>query len=549
MEKANKLLSIKNLNVTYKDSFDYTALKDFCLDVYEKDSIGIVGESGSGKTTVAMSLMRLIDSQATTHGEIEYQSDSIMKYNDVKLSEYRGIQVGFCPQNSLEALNPLMTIEEQITEGIKRHFDYDSVTIKGKVESLFEKVGLSNDFMKAYPHQLSGGMRQKVLIAIAISLNPKILLVDEPTSSLDIDSRIEIVNLLRLLKEENEIALIVISHDMEVIAQLCDRCALLYQGELVESGITKEIFSYPEHPYTRGLISASLEVNPYQDLWGIPGEIGLHDVPGCSFYSRCTQRTTKCKFEKPKLLSISSGRLVACNRGGIVKVLKAKELNKTYNIGKKKIKACVNANIELRAGEIVSIVGPSGSGKTTLVSMLCGILEKDKGEIEVFDEILNTLNMHRSFHGMQMVFQDPYSSINGDFTIEKAVSEPLIINKLCSKDESYIYVKKALVDVGLSDEDCFLKTRTGSLSGGQRQRVAIARAMVMKPKILIADEISSMLDPSTKANVLRLMKELQNKNGFSMIYVTHDLQLARKISNRIYEVDAGQVNEKTICFL
>lgn len=549
MVKSNNILSIQNLKVVYKDSFDYTALKNFTIDVYENDALGIVGESGSGKTTVAMSILRLIDEIALTDGDIIYNEKFVRKFSDKEITSYRGLQIGFCPQNSLEALNPLMKIGDQISEGMRVHLGYSDYKLIEELDKLCALVGLSTEYIEAYPHQLSGGLRQKALLAISLSCNPKILIVDEPTSSLDVDSKEEILNLLKNLRQTRKMTLIVISHDMEIIRRLCNRCAVLYQGELIEIGEIEKIIDYPEHPYTRGLLSSSIEVNPYQDLWGIPGEMGLHDLKGCSFYSRCTQSISICKDIKPRLENISKDRKVACNRGGIIKVLSARGLSKRYKIGKRYIDACINADIDLRAGEIISIVGKSGSGKTTLVSMICGVLEKDKGEVQIFDELLKCQKMHRCFHGLQMVFQDPYSSINHEFDVEKAVTEPLLINKLCTKEEAKISAKKALLDVGLSSEDCFLSSRITSLSGGQRQRIAIARAMVMKPKILIADEISSMLDPSSKANILRLMKKLQNQNGFSMIYVTHDLHLARKISNRTYEVNEGRVIEKNICFL
>lgn len=549
MEQAVNLLSIENLKVVYKDSFDYTALKNFTLDIYENDAIGIVGESGSGKTTVAMSILRLIDEIALTEGDISYNKRAVRNFSENEITRYRGLEVGFCPQNSLEALNPLMKIGEQISEGMRIHFGYSNDKLKKEKDYLFDLVGLPKEYMHAYPHQLSGGLRQKVLLTISLSCNPKILIVDEPTSSLDIESKEEILLLLESLRKDKKIALIVISHDMQVIRRLCNRCAVLYQGELVEVGEIEKVIGYPQHPYTRGLLSASIDVNPYQDLWGIPGEMGLHDTKGCSFYPRCTQRISMCKNKKPVLENISKDRQVACNRGGIIKVLSAKGLSKRYKIGNKYIYACIDASIELRAGEIISVVGKSGSGKTTLVSMISGVVEKDSGEVEIFDEILKCQKIHRCFHGLQLIFQDPYSSVNKEFDVERAVTEPLLINKLCSKENARLAAKKALIDVGLSDEDCFLTSRVTSLSGGQRQRVAIARAMVMKPKILVADEISSMLDPSAKANILRLMKQLQNQNGFSMIYVTHDLQLARKISNRIYEVSGARVYEKNICFL
>lgn len=322
------------------------------------------------------------------------------------------------------------------------------------------------------------------------------------------------------------------------------RLMVMYAGNIMEEGPTEEILKDSLHPYTRGLIYASPAINPYRDMWGIPGEIERTGENECPFYSRCSQGIKACKTEHPVLLEACAHRKVACIRGGIVTLLQGSNIYKNYQFKGKNIEACSDCSIQVKSGEVAALIGESGSGKTTLAEILAGALQANRGEV-FFEGRRVAGNSETSRKaGIQMVFQDPLSAINEQFSIEEAVREPLDIIKAGSKDQRLDAVRSALKSVQLPSAADFLSRRCYTLSGGQRQRVALARSLVMKPKLLIADEISAMLDPSTGANILRLLKGLQNPEGFAMLYITHDLALAQKIADKIYVMRQGVIIEQ-----
>ncbi|MTI66150.1 MAG: ATP-binding cassette domain-containing protein [Firmicutes bacterium] len=540
------LLKVKNLKVTYKEKIE--AIKGISFNVKKGETLGIIGESGSGKTSIANAILGLLSDDTLVRGEIMYDGVDLNKVEEKEMNKYRWNKVSMVFQNRLEVLNPVLKIKEQIIEAIYEKNKLDKEKLNKKVVSLLEMVGMDKIWLERYPHELSGGMRQKVLIAMALACEPEILIVDEPTSSLDASSKKEIISLLKELKEKNNLSLIVISHDINLIKTLTFNMIVLYSGYVLEEGITKEIIKEPKHTYTRGLINSSPIINPYKDLWGIKKEIDSDYDEGCPFYSRCNQSLDICLKKVPKLKDISLERRVACNRGGIVTLLKGKDITKTYKINKNNLYANSNCNIKVKSGEVVSLIGKSGSGKSTLGKILSGFLNKDSGEVLFMEERIKNFNAIRKLNGIQIVLQDPFSSMNEDFTIEDVIKEPLDILNIYTKDYRKKVIKNVLQDVELSKDEVFLNKRLRELSGGQRQRISLARSLVMKPKILIADEICSMLDPSTKANLLRLLKGLQNKNGFSMLYITHDLSVARKISDRVYVMKNGEIVENNNSF-
>ncbi|WP_350344632.1 ABC transporter ATP-binding protein [Proteinivorax tanatarense] len=513
------------------------------------DCLGIIGESGSGKTSLGLSILGLVDKKGVVKGEIYYNNVALQSLSEKQLQQYRWKEIAMVFQNTLDVLNPVMDLESQIEEVLKKHTCLKSSERKIEILRCFDLVGLDKKWIKAYPHQLSGGMRQRFLIAMAIICSPKLLIVDEPSTALDSISKEEILKLLERLQSQIGFSLIIISHDFQVIQRLSQKVMVTYRGQIIETGLVKEVLRQPQHPYTQGFINSSLEVNPYGELWGIPeGEVkggngSNKNSAGCLFYDRCYQRKELCENQRPTLNYSALERRVACNQGGVKTLLEGKKISKTYFTAKEKIRACQDVSIKVRAGEVVSLVGQSGSGKTTLANCLSGFLTPDEGEVFLQGNKLNTPPFINEKNGIQIVFQDPFSATNGKFSITKALAEPLYILGESDSEKIQEAIYKALKMVQLPREKDFLNRRCSSLSGGQRQRVAIARALIMEPKILIADEISSMLDPSTKANILRLLKGLQNQKGFSMLYITHDLNLARKISNLIYVMKDGRVIE------
>ncbi|NLW42440.1 MAG: ABC transporter ATP-binding protein [Tissierellia bacterium] len=538
-------LEIKNLSVLYTSNHEKTkAVDDSSIFLRKGDSVGIVGESGSGKTSLANSILGLLPKNTNTNGEIFFEGENILKYSESQYNEIRFKKIAMVFQNSKDVLNPLLSIGEQIQETLKRHTNLNPNEINSKVEQLLIKVGLDKNVKNLYPNELSGGMRQKVLIAMAISCEPEVLILDEPTSSLDMISKKEIINLIKELKLERNLSLIVISHELDTIKELSSTIYVMYKGRIMEKGPTTEVLLEPLHMYTKGLIYSSPSVNPYGDLWGIPMANSDELIAGCPFSSRCNQREDSCFEIKPTLITVKEDREVACNQGGIIKILEGQNLKKVYKTKNGPVIGCEDCNIVIKSGEIVGIIGASGSGKTTLAGMLSGIISKDQGKVIFCDTLQNKNNFTRIKEGIQLVFQDPYTSINGNFTVLKAIAEPLVLINKESDKNILVKVKEVLNMVQLESHEDFLEKPCYALSGGQLQRVALARSLVVNPKVLIADEITSMLDPSTQANILRLLKSLQNQKGFSVVYITHDLAVARKISDRIYVMNSGKVVEE-----
>lgn len=546
MQVGQVLLQVDNLTVNYAAGEDtVTALDDISFAVEEGGSLGIIGESGSGKTTTAMALMGLLEKSAVVNGSISYCEKDLQRLSEQVRNQYRWRNIAIVFQNSLDVLNPVLTVHEQIVECLKKHTELKTEAACKKIDKLLQTVGLDTCWQEYYPHQLSGGIRQRVLLAMALSCDPDVLIVDEPTNALDAVTKNEITRLLSELHREQNFTLIVISHEVKTVAKLSSRLVVLYKGRIVEEGLTKDILNNPMHNYTRGLLNSSPAMNPYRDLWGIPDEAGDFTNSGCPFYARCNQHIERCMTNKPELEYVSLERRVACNRQGIVTLIKGTGINKTYKFKGKKTNVCDNCGVEIRSGEVIALIGQSGSGKTTLASILAGILAADNGEVIFKDEKVSGNSATCKKNGIQMVFQDPYSSINEQFTVEQAIREPLdILRCYSSPEEKTKTVITALKNVQLPGEESFLRRRCHTLSGGQRQRVALARALVMEPALLIADEISSMLDPSTQANILRLLKGLQNLKGFAMLYITHDLPVAQKIADRVYVMQQGKIVEK-----
>ncbi|NFM18375.1 ABC transporter ATP-binding protein [Clostridium sporogenes] len=536
------LLTVRDLSVYYENEKLYKAVDNVSFTLKTGENIGVIGESGSGKTSIAMAIMGLLKANSKVQGEIIYKDKNILKLKDEEKYGYRWDKIALVFQNSLEVLNPVLNIKEQILETIYKHSHIDRKEALNKVKNLLKMIRLSEDIGEEYAHNLSGGMRQKVLIAMALACDPEVLIVDEPTSALDNISKNEVIKLLKALQNKNNMTMIVISHDLYVIDKLTTKLEVMYKGNLLEEGYTKEIINNPMHTYTRGIINSSIEINPFGDLWGIPNEEASEEK-GCAFYGRCVQRGILCREKKPNLSEISDRRKICCNKGGIVNLLTAHSLKKIYRTKYKKVSAVNYCDINIRSGEIVSLIGGSGSGKSTLANILSGILKPDEGQVYFNDEKLEGNKFTSRKFGIQIIFQDPMSAINNSFTIMEAIREPLDIIKDGSVEERNNKALQVLKKVQLSTEKSFVNKKCNELSGGQRQRVSIARALIMEPTLLIADEISSMLDPSTKANILRLLKQLQNVNGFSMLYITHDINLAKKISDKILVMNKGEIVE------
>lgn len=529
------ILKLENFYFKYKESTKYT-LNNINLEVKDGEVLGIIGESGSGKTTLLLSILGLLFSKGDCSGNIYYNNQLLDKECKFKVLRWKNISMIF--QNHMNVFNPQMTVGEHIYEVLDNLKKEEKIN---KVKELFEMLGLDEKFIESYPSELSGGMRQKVLIATALSCNPKLILIDEPTTSLEEITKIEIVKILKKLTEKN-ITLIVTSHDLSIIKKLTERVIVMDSGNIIETGITKNFLNFQNHPYSRALVQASPFINIFKDLWGINETEKIENINGCPFYLKCPQRVFKCFNENPQLIRLDEERQVACHLGGIINVLEVNNLSKIYISKRFKITALSEVSLKVRMGEIVTIIGESGSGKSTLAEIVSGIKEKTSGEVKFLNKEVKS-NILSSLNSVQIIFQDSSTAINLELSIENILKEPFLL----LKDKipfPFAEMKKYLNSLGFPVSKEFLQIKAKNLSGGELQRLNIVRALLLKPRLLIADEITSMLDPSRKANLLRILKGLQNKHGFSMLFITHDLIVAQKITDYFYVLKDGKIIEE-----
>ena len=533
---APPLLEVRDLTVSYRDF----SLHPLSFTLNRGEIAAVVGESGSGKTTLLKGIAGLTGEEARVSGQVLLEGTDFLALPEKKRRSRRMETLSVVFQNSAAWLNPSATLWEQLGEILRRK--YAPADQGARARALMKTVGLQAADLKRYPRELSGGMVQKFLLASAIALDPALVLMDEPTSALDAASQEEFQALIRRLNRERGMAFLMITHDMKLAAGLSRRMMVLYSGHVEETGPTGDILRLPRHPYTRGLMNASASLNLVRDVWGIrpPAEPAVHSHHGhhgCPFWGRCTQSLPLCADHAPALADCGSGRQVACNRGGIVTLLEGRGLVKSF--GRQAVLRGVD--LRVRSGEVVALIGRSGAGKTTLARILGGYLPDLEGGTLTFEgEPADFDLLHRREGGLQMVFQDSETALNPHMTVLQAVSEP---RRLARLEEPEALAAAALADVGLPGDTAFLAKKIRSLSGGQKQRVSIARALTMGPAVLLADEPTSMLDPSGKANLLRLLKGLQNSRGFSMLLVTHDLESALKVADRCFLLREGKLEE------
>ncbi len=452
-------------------------------------------------------------------------------------------------QGAANAFDPVYRLGEQIAEPLREHLGLSPAETDGRVQALADQVGLSPRHLRAYPHQLSGGEKQRAMLAMALSCEPDILIVDEPTSGQDVLSRARIIALLRQVRQAG-LSLILISHDLSAAAQVADRVAVLYAGKLVEVGAARQTLERPRHPYTWGLLNAYPNMTTARDLRGIRGHSPDPSNPpnGCRFHPRCTQAIDICRQVDPPLIQVGD-RVIACHLGGLQTLLQARNLSKAFstNGNGEAVTAVQGASLEVYEGEVVALVGETGSGKTTLGRMLVGLLEADGGQVTFEGQGLASINGRERKtlqRRIQFIAQDPFDAVSPRLTVAEIVREPLDVQKVGDKTERMERARDALRAVGLSDEPPFLDRRAHELSGGQLQRVAIARALVLDPKLIVADEPVSMLDASEQAKVINLLKEIQNERGMGLLLVSHDLALVRKVADRILVMRQGEIVEE-----
>ena len=500
------MLEIKNLSVSFRsqENKEFQAVKDVSLNLNEGEILGIVGESGSGKSVTALSILGLLPYPKAKHGaksSIIFNNKELIGMNDKDFQKIRGGDIAFIFQEPMSSLNPLHKIGKQIAEALMLHQENLSKDeIKKRTFELLKAVKIPNPESKinAYPFELSGGQRQRVMIAMAIANNPKILIADEPTTALDVTIQEQIIDLLLELKQKLGMAIIFISHNLRLVNKIADNIAVMYQGNLVEYGSSKQIFNTPQHSYTKKLISSNLSLN-------------LDNNIDNNVILRAENITVTFPLQKNLFGKVT-----------------------------KELKAVNGVSFELNRGETLGIVGESGSGKTTLAMAIVNLV-KYSGKISIKNN--DIMQEVKDFSkNLQVVFQDPYNSLNPRMNIAQIIGEGLSVHyPQINADERMNMIKEIVQEVELSED--ILQKYPHEFSGGQRQRIALARTLILNPQVIILDEPTSALDVTVQAQVVKLLKKLQQKHKLSYIFISHDMNAVRAMSHKIMVMKDGKIVE------
>ena len=539
-------LEVKNLNISYPTRKEtIVASKDVEFTLERGEILGIVGESGSGKSTIANAIIDLIDPPGEiTSGSIKIDDDEL-RGNEELIQEIRGKKIGFVFQDPQTSLNPLFKIKDQLIETIQTHLNLDYQDALKKSIQLLEEVGIDNaeKRIEDYPHQFSGGMRQRVVIALAISCEPDLIIADEPTTALDVSIQHQILELLKDLTKKRNLGVIIITHDMGVIAETTDKVIVMRHGLIVEQGDTKELLTNPKSNEARSLVISVPPTNKKIDRFKLISPDGKEITSDSKNLTKNIIKTWGVRENKnQKLLDVV----------GVTKIFDDQSLVSNFSFGSKNesiekvVKAVDNVSFELFEGETLGLVGESGSGKSTIAKIITGLVRPTSGEI--FYNNLSLYNSKRKYQidksrgQVQMIFQDPYSSLNPRFKVRDIISEPI---RLFQKNISSSELTQNLYDlidiVGMSRQS--LDRYPHEFSGGQRQRISIARALATRPRLLICDEPTSALDVSIQAQVLNLLKDIQDELHLAMLFISHDLPVIRQMCNRIVVLKDGVVCE------
>lgn len=533
--KNCKILDIQHLSVTIHPAGKtktFKVLNDVSFDIRQGEILAIVGESGGGKSMLAKTLMHLLPANISIeNGHIWFEDKDLAVCSKNQMRGIRGQEIGMILQHPKAALNPTMTIERQIAEAIRVYEPkLNKKQIQNRVLELMQMVKIPDPekCCRMYPHQFSGGMCQRVLIAIALAGQPKLLLADEPTSSLDVKVQSQILELLQEIQKKNQMAMILISHDLSIVRGIADRVAVMYQGSIVELDDAKNIYHAPAHEHTKTLLEAAQKVC----------------VNGV--YQKVSQRKLK-NIEKSKeryMDKNADGTAEEIVEETVPAILQIKDLYHAYRIKHQRLQAVRNVSFEIKKGEIFGIVGASGSGKSTVAKCMMRIEKPERGVID-FEQIhlcdVKDVRAHRSYieQNIQMIFQDSATSLNPKMKVRDIIAEPMKVQHMKPEDGWESAYKRLLNIVGL--EASFLDRYPGELSGGQRQRVAIARAISVKPKLIIADEAVSALDISTQCQVMDLFLDLRERYGCSILFISHNLPAVRYMCDRVGVMKDGNL--------
>lgn len=533
-ENRQPVLSVKHLTTSFRGEDDWLpVVRDLSFDVYPGETLAIVGESGSGKSVTSLSVMRLLKAQGSKiEGEVWLNQRSLLALSGKQMRDIRGNDMAMIFQEPMTSLNPTFSIGRQIAESLKRHRGMSSAQARAETLRLLEKVRIPNASARfdEYPHQFSGGMRQRVMIAMALALKPKLLIADEPTTALDVTIQGQILDLIKTLQEEEGMAVLFITHDMGVVAEIADRTLVMYRGEAVESGATEDIFHRPQHPYTRALLAAVPKLGSMQG------------------------RAWPLRFPQINLQTGEAsepGEVAGTVGSGLTPLLSVKNLSARFpvyggifsrQVGA--VHAVENISFDLFQGETLSLVGESGCGKSTTGRAVTRLLKPHSGAIDFdgFDVMnLGRRDILQMRQRIQMIFQDPFASLNPRMRIGDALIEPMLQHKLHNRSDAKEKAASLLQKVGLSPD--MLRRFPHEFSGGQRQRICIARALTLDPKVIVADESVSALDVSVKAQVVNLLLDLQESMNLSYLFISHDMAVVERVSHRVAVMYLGEIVE------
>ena len=514
------LFSVENLRVAYPQRSgegENWAVDDVSFVLQSGERMGLVGESGCGKSTIGRAIMRLLPTSSRVEGLVNFQGQPVLDLTKSEMQKFRGEEVALIFQDPMTRLDPLMTIGNHCIETLQAHISGLSKQEAKKIAlATLGKVKIPSTRWHQYPHEFSGGMRQRVAIALALLLSPKLIIADEPTTSLDVTVSAQILQELTRLCGEENMGLLLISHDLALVGEYCDRIGVMYQGKMVEMGKTETVFAHPQHEYTQSLLKAALHI----------------------------QQQEETENEEQRIEKVNP-------------ILKITELKQYYTIEPNFIerifkeecqivKAVDDINLELYSGEILGLVGESGCGKSTLSRTILQLISPTSGKVEFLGQELTSLSrqeIRSSRRQIQMIFQDPHACLNPAMTVGQSITDPLLIHNLANAEKAKERVLWMLEKVGLTPAESYYHRYPADLSGGQQQRVAIARALITRPKLIICDEPVSMLDASVQTQVLDLMLQLKAEFDLTYLFITHDLWLARFLCDRIAVMNSGKIVE------
>lgn len=583
------LLNVENLKVTYAtDDGSVHAVNDVSFRIEEGVNYGLAGESGSGKSTIAEALLGLLPGNGTVeHGTIEFNGRDLTALSAAERRDVLWEDIAYIPQSAMDSLDPVMTTGDQIAQAIHTHRNVSDTKAYDRVRELFEIVGLDPDRIDDYPHEFSGGMRQRVTIAMALALEPDLIIADEPTTGLDVIVQDKIIDKILEIQERMDSSLLLITHEIGVIAETCDELSILYGGKVMEQGSVDNVLVNPTNPYTMGLKNSFPEIDESEDPVAIPGSPpNLNQEPtACVFKDRCPFSTDECEESHPELVDLPNrNHRSACHRvkeaaqlrrdadkprtwdipndgdtdsdrGEVI--LKTDNLEKHYEQSQpllKKfrgedpnhVKAVDGVSLSVSRSEVLGVAGESGCGKSTLGETIALLEDPTGGEL-MFDgepyEYYQNGNLQEFRRKVQIIFQDPFDSLNPRQTVRKLIGEPLTIHDYRT-DEKEQAIIETLEKVGLTPAEKFLDNYPHELSGGQRQRVAVAKALVLEPDFLICDEPASMLDVSLKVNLLNLLRGLADTENIGIVYISHDLASLMQVSDRLAIMYLGRIIEE-----